>query len=50
MNYPGRPSGNWQWRFTTGEVTPELVAAAGRDVGAVLQTPGLGSGAEVSLD
>jgi 4-alpha-glucanotransferase len=29
MNYPGRPSGNWQWRFTTGEVTPELVARLG---------------------
>jgi 4-alpha-glucanotransferase len=29
MNYPGKPSGNWQWRFTTGEVTPELVARLG---------------------
>jgi 4-alpha-glucanotransferase len=29
MNYPGRPSDNWQWRFTTGEVTPQLVARLG---------------------
>lgn len=29
MNYPGKASDNWQWRFTTGEVTPELVARLG---------------------
>jgi 4-alpha-glucanotransferase len=29
MNYPGRPAGNWRWRFTTGEVTPELIARLG---------------------
>jgi 4-alpha-glucanotransferase len=22
MNYPGRPSGNWRWRFHTGQLTP----------------------------
>jgi 4-alpha-glucanotransferase len=26
MNYPGRPAGNWRWRFTTGQLTPALVA------------------------
>jgi 4-alpha-glucanotransferase len=26
MNYPGRPSGNWRWRFRTGELTPALIA------------------------
>jgi 4-alpha-glucanotransferase len=25
MNFPGRPSGNWRWRLTTGQLTPELV-------------------------
>jgi 4-alpha-glucanotransferase len=25
MNFPGRPAGNWTWRFTTGQVTPELI-------------------------
>jgi 4-alpha-glucanotransferase len=29
MNYPGRPDGNWRWRVTTGQVTPELVARLG---------------------
>jgi 4-alpha-glucanotransferase len=29
MNYPGRPAGNWHWRFTTGQVTPELVVRLG---------------------
>jgi len=24
MNYPGNPSGNWSWRFTTGSLSPEL--------------------------
>ena len=24
MNLPARPSGNWQWRFTTGQLTPEI--------------------------
>jgi 4-alpha-glucanotransferase len=22
MNYPGRPAGNWRWRFQTGQLTP----------------------------
>ena len=26
MNLPGRPFGNWAWRFRTGAVTPEMVA------------------------
>jgi len=26
MNLPGRPSGNWSWRFRAGAVTPETVA------------------------
>ncbi len=26
MNLPGRPSGNWAWRFRAGAVTPALVA------------------------
>ncbi len=25
MNVPGRPGGNWQWRFTWNQVTPEIV-------------------------
>jgi 4-alpha-glucanotransferase len=25
MNFPGKPSGNWSWRFTTGMVTPGMV-------------------------
>lgn len=29
MNYPGRPANNWQWRFETGDVTPELIARLG---------------------
>jgi 4-alpha-glucanotransferase len=29
MNYPGRPADNWRWRFTTGQVTPELVVRLG---------------------
>jgi 4-alpha-glucanotransferase len=24
MNYPGKPAGNWMWRFTAGSLTPEL--------------------------
>lgn len=24
MNYPGRPDGNWQWRFALESVTPEI--------------------------
>jgi 4-alpha-glucanotransferase len=24
MNYPGRPSGNWGWRFQSSQVTPDL--------------------------
>jgi 4-alpha-glucanotransferase len=24
MNYPGRPDGNWQWRFLPGSLTPEM--------------------------
>ena len=24
MNLPARPSGNWQWRFTAGQLTPEI--------------------------
>ena len=24
MNYPGRPSGNWQWRYTTGMLTDDI--------------------------
>ena len=24
MNLPARPSGNWRWRFTTGQLTPEI--------------------------
>jgi 4-alpha-glucanotransferase len=24
MNLPARPSGNWQWRFRTGQLTPEI--------------------------
>ena len=26
MNLPGRPAGNWAWRFRAGAVTPVLVA------------------------
>jgi 4-alpha-glucanotransferase len=26
MNYPGRPEGNWRWRFTEGALTDELLA------------------------
>ncbi len=26
MNLPGRPNGNWRWRFTAGALTPELAA------------------------
>jgi 4-alpha-glucanotransferase len=29
MNFPGRPSGNWSWRFTTGQVTPALIDRLG---------------------
>jgi 4-alpha-glucanotransferase len=29
MNYPGRPAGNWVWRFTTGQVTPALIDRLG---------------------
>jgi 4-alpha-glucanotransferase len=29
MNFPGRPAGNWTWRFTTGQVTPALVDRLG---------------------
>jgi 4-alpha-glucanotransferase len=25
MNYPGRAEGNWRWRFTTGQVTGQLI-------------------------
>ncbi len=25
MNVPGRPSGNWQWRFTWDQVTPDII-------------------------
>jgi 4-alpha-glucanotransferase len=25
MNHPGRPSGNWRWRFTEGMLTPALL-------------------------
>jgi 4-alpha-glucanotransferase len=24
MNYPGRPSGNWQWRYRAGMLTDEI--------------------------
>ena len=24
MNLPARPSGNWRWRFTAGQLTPEI--------------------------
>ncbi|MGW8250311.1 MAG: 4-alpha-glucanotransferase [Anaerolineales bacterium] len=24
MNYPGRPSGNWTWRFTANELSRDL--------------------------
>lgn len=26
MNFPGRAEGNWQWRFTWAQLTPEIVA------------------------
>ncbi len=26
MNYPGRPAGNWGWRFREGEMRPDLTA------------------------
>jgi 4-alpha-glucanotransferase len=26
MNLPGRPSGNWSWRFRASAVTPQVVA------------------------
>jgi 4-alpha-glucanotransferase len=29
MNFPGQPSGNWRWRLTTGQLTPELVGRLG---------------------
>jgi 4-alpha-glucanotransferase len=29
MNYPGRPSDNWQWRVVTGQLTPALVERLG---------------------
>ena len=25
MNYPGRPAGNWGWRFTAGQLTPHVM-------------------------
>jgi 4-alpha-glucanotransferase len=24
MNLPGRPGGNWRWRFAAADVTPEI--------------------------
>ena len=24
MNFPSRASGNWEWRYTTGQITPEI--------------------------
>jgi len=24
MNFPGKPSGNWRWRFTKDQITPEM--------------------------
>jgi 4-alpha-glucanotransferase len=29
MNYPGKPAGNWTWRFVTGQVTPALMDRLG---------------------
>jgi len=29
MNFPGRPAGNWGWRFTTGQVTPAMIGRLG---------------------
>jgi 4-alpha-glucanotransferase len=29
MNFPGKPAGNWTWRFTTGQVTPALLDRLG---------------------
>jgi len=26
MNLPGRPGGNWQWRYTAGTLTKDLSA------------------------
>jgi 4-alpha-glucanotransferase len=26
MNLPGKPSGNWRWRFTPHQLTPEIAA------------------------
>ena len=26
MNFPGKPSGNWGWRFKEGDTSPELAA------------------------
>jgi 4-alpha-glucanotransferase len=40
MNLPGRPDGNWRWRFASSDLTPELrrklralTAASGRLAG-----------------
>ncbi|MGA8148988.1 MAG: 4-alpha-glucanotransferase [Gallionellaceae bacterium] len=27
MNYPGKPDGNWEWRFTWGQIQPEQTLA-----------------------
>jgi 4-alpha-glucanotransferase len=29
MNFPGRPAGNWTWRFTTGQVTAAIIDRLG---------------------
>jgi 4-alpha-glucanotransferase len=29
MNFPGKPSGNWTWRFTAGQVTPAVIDRLG---------------------
>ena len=35
MNYPGKPDGNWEWRFSWDQILPEhtkaLVEMAGAD-------------------